>query len=99
MATCHVACLGNPMDRGAWWATVNGVTKRASEDLATEHTYWLKACELVLDKNTQCSPLGKHAQQEIGICLMMLRCYFFSFTVFILSLLKFGECEEHFFRN
>ena len=20
-------CLGNPMDRGAWWATVNGVTK------------------------------------------------------------------------
>ena len=19
--------LGNPMDRGAWWATVNGVTK------------------------------------------------------------------------
>ena len=21
------SCLGNPMDRGAWWATVNGVTK------------------------------------------------------------------------
>ena len=20
-------CLGNPMDRGAWWATVHGVTK------------------------------------------------------------------------
>ena len=20
-------CLENPMDRGAWWATVNGVTK------------------------------------------------------------------------
>ena len=22
------SCLGNPMDRGAWWATVHGVTKR-----------------------------------------------------------------------
>ena len=21
------SCLENPMDRGAWWATVNGVTK------------------------------------------------------------------------
>ena len=22
------SCLGNPVDRGAWWATVHGVTKR-----------------------------------------------------------------------
>ena len=22
------SCLGNPMDRGAWWAIVHGVTKR-----------------------------------------------------------------------
>ena len=21
------SCLGNPMDRGAWWATVHGVAK------------------------------------------------------------------------
>ena len=21
------SCLGNPMDRGAWWATVQGITK------------------------------------------------------------------------
>ena len=21
------SCLGNPMDRGAWWATVHGVTR------------------------------------------------------------------------
>ena len=21
----HYSCLGNPMDRGAWWATVHGV--------------------------------------------------------------------------
>ena len=23
----HYSCLKNPMDRGAWWATVHGVTK------------------------------------------------------------------------
>jgi len=28
------SCLGNPMDRGAWWATSNGVTVR--HDLATK---------------------------------------------------------------
>ena len=21
------SCLGNPMDRGAWWATVHGITR------------------------------------------------------------------------
>ena len=23
------SCLGNPTDRGAWWATVHGVTKES----------------------------------------------------------------------
>ena len=23
----HYSCLGNPMDRGAWWATVHGVPR------------------------------------------------------------------------
>ena len=23
------SCLGNPMDRGAWWATVHGVAKES----------------------------------------------------------------------
>ena len=32
------SCLGNPMDRGPWWATVHGV-ERVRHDLATEqHT-------------------------------------------------------------
>ena len=30
------SCLGNPMDRGAWWATVHGITKRVGQDLATK---------------------------------------------------------------
>ena len=29
------SCLGNPMDRGAWWATVHGVA-RVRQDLETK---------------------------------------------------------------
>ena len=29
------SCLGNPMDRGAWWATVHGV-KKVRHDLVTQ---------------------------------------------------------------
>ena len=32
------SCLGNPMDRGAWWATVDRVTKsRTGHGLVTEY--------------------------------------------------------------
>ena len=31
-------CLENPMDRGAWWATVHGVTKRQAR-LSTQHRH------------------------------------------------------------
>ena len=27
------SCLGNPMDRGAWWATVHGVTQHTRTHL------------------------------------------------------------------
>ena len=27
--TFQYSCLGNPMERGAWWATVHGVTKES----------------------------------------------------------------------
>ena len=27
------SCLGNPMDRGAWWATVHGITE-------SQFSYW-----------------------------------------------------------
>ena len=30
------SCLGHPMDRGAWWATVHGVQKRAGCNWATD---------------------------------------------------------------
>ena len=28
MATHSNSCLGNPMDRGAWWAIVYGIAKQ-----------------------------------------------------------------------
>ena len=32
------SCLGTSMDRGAWWATIHGVT-RVGHDLVTKHTH------------------------------------------------------------
>ena len=32
------SCLENPMDRGAWWATVHGVAKQSDMAEVTEHT-------------------------------------------------------------
>ena len=36
------SCLGNPMDRGAWWATVHGVTESRTQ-LSDETTFLLLA--------------------------------------------------------
>ena len=33
------SCLGNPMDRGAWWATVHGVTKSQTQLNECMHTH------------------------------------------------------------
>ena len=37
------ACLGNPMDRGAWWATVHGVTELAMTEWLSTHTHSWKS--------------------------------------------------------
>ena len=31
--TFRYSCLGNPMDRGAWWVTVHGVAKESDTTL------------------------------------------------------------------
>ena len=40
------SCLGNPMDRGAWWAIVHGVAKSQTRLSDSEHTVilWLPYC-------------------------------------------------------
>ena len=37
------SCLENPMDRGAWWATVHGVTKSRTQLNTHTQTHWLNS--------------------------------------------------------
>ena len=39
------SCLKNPMDRGAWRATVRGVAKELGHDLVTEQKQYTKHCQ------------------------------------------------------
>ena len=44
------SCLGNPTNRGAWRATVHGVTKRVGHDLATKQQQRNIASSDVMDR-------------------------------------------------
>ena len=44
MATRQCSCLENPMDRGAWWATVHGVAKGRTR-LSDSHAQEPVKCE------------------------------------------------------
>ena len=37
------SCLGNPMDRGAWWATVHGIAKSWTRVSTQAHTHMSKS--------------------------------------------------------
>ena len=60
------SCLGNPMDRGAWWAIVHGVTKSQTwlSDSTTTNTHVIEYCYsgaqscLTLFDSMDCSLLG-----------------------------------------
>ena len=43
------SCLGNSMDRGAWWATVYGVTKSRTQLSDFTHTKYSKSCYQILN--------------------------------------------------
>ena len=57
------SCLGNPMDRGAWWAAVHGVTESLTRLSAPQkrvvscYTQWLLLwTDFIIDfKNVRCS--------------------------------------------
>ena len=46
------SCLGNPMDKGAWWATVHGVC-RVRHDLGTKKALTLRVNPLTLKQQQQ----------------------------------------------
>ena len=49
------SCLGNPMDRGAWWAIVHGVTK--SQTQLSDFTFTFHFHALEKEMATHCSRL------------------------------------------
>ena len=48
------SCLGNPMDRGAWWATVHVVTKSWRRPSTHTHTHTRKACQFSIRTKRWC---------------------------------------------
>ena len=54
------SCLENPMDRGAWWATVHGVTKSQMRlnDQDTENTQlYIQFSSVAQSYLTLCDPM------------------------------------------
>ena len=53
-------CLGNPMDRGAWWATINGVTKESDTTCSVHRLNNSSCCSnnLILELNLPLSFLS-----------------------------------------
>ena len=51
------SCLGNPMDRGAWWATVHGVTKELDTTEWFSLTQWAKQLSSLKDLVAKCKSL------------------------------------------
>ena len=40
------SCLGNPMDRGVWWATVHGVAKESDMTWHQNYSHMLAVCQI-----------------------------------------------------
>ena len=61
MATHSFSCLENPMDGGAWWATVHGVTKSQTQlsDFTITIFLNLVAAHLCFVKPQVSFPLGR----------------------------------------
>ena len=75
--TLQYSCLESPVDRGAWWATVHGVTK--SEALAHTHTHVIEATVLL-------SCLLFPAALGLKLCLSQHQLYYFCPLFLILKL-------------
>ena len=59
------SCLGNPMVRGAWQATVHGFAK--SQTRLNEHTHWLVCTDLCLPEVTRLRLLVGSFRQYVAV--------------------------------
>ena len=82
------SCLENPLDRGAWWATVHGVA-RVGYDWATD-------TQRLTHRLLQCRCLAKSWWTEMLICFRLLgRPYLFSRRNWNKARLCFFSLEGH----
>ena len=61
------SCLENPMDRGAWWATVPGVTKSRTQQ--SKHTHFTKKENIPRVAKTFLNVSVKVLLEEISILI------------------------------
>ena len=59
-------CLENPMDRGAWWATVHGVTKSRTQ-LSNSTFQYMETTKVFIDK-------WMFKENVLSILLLFSRC-------------------------
>ena len=60
-------CLGNPMDRGAWWATVHEVAKSWTRLSNTQQQQFLHSCPLFVKPHmNRCRSLPMHIASASG---------------------------------
>ena len=66
------SCLGNPMDRGAWWATVHGVAASDTSDLACKWTKTMFNLKSTYTFKTNFQ--FTRNTQPVLVCVCMLSC-------------------------
>ena len=71
------SCLRNPMDRGAWWATVHGVARESDMTLNNNNS-WKEGCDLrvhseylTLEPRIPCS-LWSQAELQCPFCFPVI---------------------------
>ena len=57
------SCLGNPLDRGAWWVTVHGVAKSR-----TQLSDWTELTALCLGPAERCWPVQEEVFLQTSLC-------------------------------
>ena len=61
------SCLGNPMDRGAWWATVHGVAKSQTQLSGFTFTFHFHVLEMKWQPNPLFLPGESQGWEPTGL--------------------------------